>query len=62
MMEWQVVMGILDAHLLSADLQDRPWPSVLVSQMLPDGTEAHAKWSYRARDRMARVVTIYYPE
>ncbi|MBM4036758.1 MAG: DUF4258 domain-containing protein [Planctomycetes bacterium] len=62
MMEWHIVAGLPDADLLEAQLDDHPWPSVLLSQALPDGTEVYVKWSYRARDRMARLVTIYYPD
>ena len=61
MMVWQVVSGLRDGKLLRAELDDRPWPSVLVSQLLPDGTEVRAKWSHRSRDDMARLVTVYYP-
>ena len=62
MMVWQATSGLREATLLEAEPGDRPWPSVLVSQLLPDGTEALAKWSYRSRDGMARLVTIFYPD
>jgi phosphoribosylformimino-5-aminoimidazole carboxamide ribonucleotide (ProFAR) isomerase len=62
MTEWQIVTGVSAARLLKTRLHDRPWPSILLSETLPDGTEVYAKWSYRPRDRMARLVTIYYPE
>jgi len=61
-MEWQIVAGLPEGKLLKVEPEDRPWPSLLLSQVLPDGTEVYARWSYRARDRMARLVTIYYPD
>lgn len=62
LMEWQIVMGLADADLLRAEPDDRPWPAILLSQLLPDGTEVLGKWSYRSRDRMARLVTVYFPD
>jgi len=62
LMVWQIASALSDAKVLKARLDDRPWPSLLVSQILPDGTEVHAKWSYRSHDKMARLVTVYYPD
>ena len=62
MMVWQVASSLHEGTLLEVEPNDRPWPSVLVSQFLPDGAEVYAKWSYRSWDRMARLVTIYHPD
>jgi len=62
MMVWQLTSSLNEGTLLEVEPNDRPWPSVLVSQLLPDGTEVHAKWSYRSLDRTARLVTVYHPD
>jgi len=38
----------------------KPHPSVVVRQMLPDGTEVEVIWSWLERDNKAKLVTVFF--
>jgi hypothetical protein len=49
-----------DAELLRERPRSKPNPSVIVRQILPDGTEIEVIWSWLARAKEAKLVTVYF--
>lgn len=41
---------------------DKPNPAIEVQEMLPDGTEFIAIWSYLSRSGIAKLVTVYFSD
>lgn len=56
---WQIVAGLSDAELLRERPRSKPNPSVVVSQMLEDGTEVEVIWSWLSAANQAKLVTVY---
>ena len=59
-MTWQIIAGLDDATLLRERPADRPFPSVVVRQSLPDGAAVEVVWSYSEQTQQARLVTVYF--
>lgn len=58
--EWQAVAGLPDGVLIAVRLAATPNPTVEVREMLPDGTEFKAVWSYLARSHVSKLVTVHF--
>lgn len=58
--DWQVVAGLDDAELIRERPRSKPNPSVVVRQLLVDGTEIEVIWSWLAESRRAKLVTVYF--
>jgi hypothetical protein len=59
-MEWQAVAGIEDGTLIAERPGATPHPCIEVREMLPDGTEFKAVWSYLATSGVAKLVTVHF--
>jgi len=59
-MEWQAVEGLIDGVLLAERLHASPNPTIEVREMLPDGTDFKAVWSYIAQIGVAKLVTVHF--
>jgi hypothetical protein len=59
-MEWQVVESLGDGKLLKERPRAKPNPAIEVDQMLPDGTEIKAVWSFLKKSGVAKLVTVHY--
>jgi hypothetical protein len=59
-MEWQAVAGLEDGELILERPNDTPNPAVEVREILPDGTEFKAVWSYLAASGAAKLVTVHF--
>ena len=59
-LDWQVVDGIERGILMAENPGDRPNPTVEVRQMLANGTEIKAVWSYLVKVNIAKLVTVHY--
>ena len=59
-MAWQAVVGLDDGRLLLERPDDKPFPAVEVSELLPDGTEVKAVWSLVSNPPLARLVTVHF--
>ena len=59
-MEWQVVAGLEDGTLIAERPDATPNPAVEVREMLPDGTEVKAVWSYLRQSGVAKLVTVHF--
>jgi hypothetical protein len=59
-MEWQVVDGFRDCVLLVERAHDKPFASIEVEELLPDGTEVKVVWSYLPNSNIAKLVTVHY--
>jgi len=60
--DWQIVTALEDADLVRERPRSKPNPSVVVRQVLEDGTEVEAIWSWLARTNEAKLVTVYIRE
>ncbi len=56
---WQLVLGFEDARLIRERPRSKPNPSVVVRQLLPDGSEVEAIWSWLEVSGAAKLVTFY---
>ncbi len=59
-MEWQAVAGLADGELMAERPEATPNPAVEVREMLPDGTEFKAVWSYLRQSGVAKLVTVHF--
>jgi hypothetical protein len=59
-LEWQVVSGLEDAIVILARPEAMPNPAVEVRELLPDGTEIKAVWSYLPHSNVAKLITVHY--
>ncbi len=61
-LEWQTVVGLEEGELLRERPDDKPNHAIEVQEMLPDGTEFIAVWSYLSRSGVAKLVTVYFSD
>ena len=59
-MEWQAVSGIVDAELMAERPDADPNPTVEIREMLPDGTEFKAVWSWLRQSDAAKLATVHF--
>ncbi len=59
---WQLIATVEYAKLLSERPRTKPNPSVVVRQILADGTDVEAVWAWVRRGDWAKLVTVYFPE
>jgi len=59
--DWQVVAGLETAELVEERPHSQPNPTVVVRQILADGTEVEVVWSYLRNSGRAKLVTVYFP-
>lgn len=58
--EWQLVAGLEQAQLVRERPTSKPHPSVVVRQVLADGSEVEVIWSWLSQSRRAKLVTVYF--
>jgi hypothetical protein len=58
---WQVVAGLEEGELVEERRHSEPNPSVVVRELLADGTVVEAIWSWLRNSRRAKLVTVYFP-
>lgn len=56
---WQLVADFENAKLVRERPASQPNPSVVVTQLLVDGTEVEAVWAWMPQSRRAKLVTVY---
>ena len=59
---WQLVADFEEVELVRERPSSRPNPSIVVRQILPDGTEVEAIWGWLSNNRHAKLVTVYERE
>jgi hypothetical protein len=59
---WQLVASLTDAELIRERPKSKPNPSIVVRQLLEDGTEVEAIWSWLSATKQAKLVTVYLVE
>lgn len=59
-LEWQAVASLAEGKLIREKPRDKPNPTIEVREMLPDGTEFKAVWSYLRRSGVAKLVTVHF--
>jgi hypothetical protein len=60
--EWQLVSGADDAVVVEERLWTQPNPSVVVRQLLTDGSEVEVVWAWMPKSGRAKLVTVYFPD
>jgi hypothetical protein len=56
---WQLVAGLSQATLVRERPKSKPNPSVVMRQILEDGTEVEVIWSWLEESGRAKLVTVY---
>ena len=59
-LEWQVVASLAEGRLIAERPDAKPNSTVEVSEILPDGTEFKAIWSYLPQSDVAKLVTVHF--
>jgi hypothetical protein len=59
---WQLVASLASAELVRERPRSKPNPSVVLRQILEDGTEVEVIWSWLSSTRQAKLVTVYLVE
>lgn len=59
-MEWQAVAGLEDGKLLHERPKAKPNSAIEVDELLPDGTEFKAVWSFLKQSGVAKLVTVHF--
>ena len=59
-MEWQVVAGLENGELIVERPNAIPNPAIEVQEVMPDGTEFKAVWSYMRQSGVAKLVTVHF--
>jgi hypothetical protein len=57
---WQLAVGLDSANLVRERPKSKPHPSVVVRQLLADGSEVECIWSWLSVSRRAKLVTVYF--
>jgi hypothetical protein len=57
---WQLIATLPNAVLLRERPASKPNPSVVVRQMLADGTEVQVVWSWLGATGRAKLVTVFF--
>jgi hypothetical protein len=58
MTAWQLAAGLDDAELVRERPRSKPNPSVVVHQILADGTEVEVIWAWLPQTRRAKLITV----
>ena len=61
-MEWQVIDAMADAVVLREQPDGVPNATANFELLLPDGTAGVAVWAWLPKSRLAKLVTVFYPE
>ena len=59
---WQIVAGVADAKLIQERPSSKPNPSVVLEQILADGSTVQAVWSWLEESERAKLVTVFFLE
>ncbi|HVX87004.1 MAG TPA: DUF4258 domain-containing protein [Phycisphaerae bacterium] len=57
---WQIAVGLESARLMQARPHSQPNPTVIVRQLLADGSEVEVVWAWLEASRRAVLVTVYW--
>ncbi len=57
---WQLALGLSQAELLRERSTSRPNPSIVVRQMLADGTDVVVVWAWLSETGRAKLVTVFF--
>ena len=60
--DWQIIAGLEEAELIHERSRSKPNPSVVVRQILADGSEVETVWAWLVQTRRAKLVTVYFRE
>jgi hypothetical protein len=59
---WQLAAGIEEAELVRERPSSHPNPSVVLRQILADGSDVEVIWSWLAESARAKLVTVYFDQ
>ena len=58
---WQIETGLLDGNIVEVP-DSRPHPSIVVDQVLLDGTLVVVSWSWLASSSQVKLVSVIFPD
>jgi len=58
---WQVETGLVDGNIVEVPVS-RPHPSIVVDQVLLDGTLVVVSWSWLAGSNQAKLISVIFPD
>jgi phosphoribosylformimino-5-aminoimidazole carboxamide ribonucleotide (ProFAR) isomerase len=58
---WQIETGLTDGNIVEVP-DSKPHPSILVDQVLLDGTLVVVSWSWLATSERAKLVSVFFPD
>jgi hypothetical protein len=58
---WQVETGLVDGNIVEVP-DSRPHPSIVVDQVLLDGTLVVVSWSWLASSNQAKLISVIFPD
>jgi len=59
---WQIEAGVNEWVVIEERPDDLPNPSIVVEQMLQDGTTVTVVWAWDIDDNQPLLVTVFFPE
>ena len=57
---WQLIVGLDDAELVRERPRSKPHASVVVREVLADGSEVESIWAWMKASNRAKLVTVYF--
>lgn len=58
---WQVETGLEDGNIVEVP-DSKPHPSILVDQVLLDGTLVVVSWSWLGASNQAKLISVFFPD
>ena len=58
---WQVETGLVDGNIVEVP-ESKPHPSIVVDQVLLDGTLVVVSWSWLASSNQAKLISVIFPD
>ena len=58
---WQIETGLVDGNIVEVP-DSRPHPSIVVDQVLLDGTLVVVSWSWLASSSQAKLISVIFPD
>jgi hypothetical protein len=58
---WQIETGLVDGNIVEVP-DSKPHPSIVVDQVLLDGTLVVVSWSWLAGSNQAKLISVIFPD
>lgn len=58
---WQIETGLVDGNIVEVP-ESKPHPSILIDQVLLDGTLVVVSWSWLGSSNQAKLISVIFPD